>query len=305
MDVSSDRAPRHILILALRRSGTTALWRTLRQDRNQTCYDEPFSQLLQGLSGNNHKNTWDEFLALRARDTVAWDARFAHVPRAEEVTPTLSAAQADYLRYICSGGPVAIDETRICAKLPTIAPVLPKAVVVHLYRHPVAFVSSHMIASQNRQPMRQKLHRLGFFRRPIYFDSWGMEQLWRPPILADTLALIRDANVRAPGRWAPAVHKLMANWLAVWRVLERDGSALYGDRFVSLSFEAFSADPQGHLARLYALANRAPFAFDVSRLHVAQPGHCPRDPRWRRAAEAVGFTAAELAIFFPNEESLA
>jgi hypothetical protein len=291
--------PAHIVILALRRSGTTALWRILRQDPSQTCYDEPFSQLLAGLSGNNHKRTWDEFLALRARDPDAWDAAYAPIPRAEEVTPSLTHAQADYLRYLTAEGPITLDETRAPAKLPAMADVLPGAIFVHLYRHPAAFVSSHMIASQNKAPLRQRLHRAGFFRRPVYFDSWGMEQLWRAPIRPATQAFMDSAGVMPPAPWAPAVHKLMASWLAAWRSLDRDGAALGPDRFLSLAFEDVCTAPQRHLDQIYALAGRTPFAFDVSGLHAAQPGHRPTDPRWRRAARAVGFTPAELDRFFP------
>ncbi|PYG25488.1 sulfotransferase [Pelagimonas varians] len=297
---SPPNSPRNLIILALRRSGTTALWRTLRQDPGQTCYDEPFSMLLRDLSANNHKHTWDEFLALRDRDPAAWAACFAPIPRPEEVTPGLTPDQAAYLRYLCADGPVALDETRMTAKLPAIAQVQPDAVVLHLYRHPAAFVSSHMIASQNKAPLRQKLHQIGFFLRPSYFDSWGMEQLYRDPILPKTKALMQTAGVIAPRATAPAIHKLMAMWLASRRTLERDGSALYGERFISLSFEDFCARPQAHLDRIYALADRPPLTFDTSKLHSADPGFRPGDPRWRRAAQAVGFSEAELALFFPQ-----
>ena len=256
--------------------------------------------LLRDLSANNHKHTWDEFLALRDRGPAAWAARLAPIPRQEEVTSGLTADQADYLRYLCADGPVTLDETRMTAKLPAIAQIQPEAVVLHLYRHPAAFVSSHMIASQNKAPLRQKLHQIGFFLRPFYFDSWGMEQLYRDPILQDTQTLMRNMGVNIPSATAPAFRKLMAIWLASQRQLERDGAALYGDRFVSLSFEDFCAAPQTHLDRIYALANRPPFTFDTSKLHSADPGYRPGNPRWRQAAQAVGFTAAELSLFFPK-----
>jgi hypothetical protein len=291
---------RHIVVLALRRSGTTALWRILRQDAGHTCYDEPFSQLLKDLSRNNHKNTWDEFLTLRDADPAAWAAHYAPIPREQEVETDLTPTQEDYLRYLVSPGPVALDETRMPAKLPAVARIVPEAVAVHLYRHPAAFVSSHMIASQNKAPMRQRLHRFAFFSRPLYFNSWGMEQLWRAPIRAKTEALMRSVGVSIPGVRAPATHKLMASWLASWRSLERDGKAQYGAGFVSMSFEDFCAAPQEHLARIYERADRAPFAFDVTGLHAAQSGYRPDDPRWRRAAIAVGFSEDELARFFPR-----
>lgn len=292
-------AGRHIVVVALRRSGTTALWRLLRQDPRHTCYDEPLSPLLARLPANNAKGTWDEFIALRARDPGLWAARFAPVPRAEELAPGLTAAQAAYLRFLAAAGPVVIDETRATGKLAGLRAVFGPAVCVHLYRHPVAFASSHMIASQNRRPFRRQLHRAAFFRRWGYFDHWGMEQFWRPPLAADTRARLAREGVIPPGPRAPAIHKLLALWLASYRRLEREGPQLFGPRFLSLPFEAFCDAPVAHLDRLYGLAGRRPFAIDAGALHPARPGHRTEDPRWRAGARAVGFDAAELARFFP------
>jgi hypothetical protein len=291
---------RDILVLALRRSGTTALWHLLRQDPRHTCYDEPFSPLLRRLPANNAKRTWDEFIALRARDPEAWAARFAPVPRAEELCDPLTPHQADYLAFLAAGGPVVIDETRAIGKLEGISGVLDRPVVIHLYRHPVAFASSHMIASQNRKFMRRELHRLGFFRRWFYFDSWGMEAHWRAPLRARTEGWLATEGVAPPAPRAPAIHKLLAVWLASYRRLERDGPRHAGGRFVSLSFEAFCRAPAPVLREIYRLAGRAPHPVDCSALHPAPPGYRPADPRWRAAARAVGFSPAELARFFPH-----
>lgn len=294
-----DTGQRHIVVLGLRRSGTTALWEVLRQDPQHICYDEPLSPLLELLPANNAKGTWDEFIARRARDPAGWAVQFAPVPRGEELTPQLTLAQGRYLRHLCADGPAVIDETRATGKLAPLRAVIGPAVFVHLYRHPVAFASSHMIASQNPRFLRQRLHRLGLFRRWFYFDAWGMESFWRAPLRDATTALLRREGIIAPAPRAPAIQKLLALWLMSFRRLERQGPRLCGEGFVSMSFEAFCADPIRHLGALYARACRAPFSFEVGSIHTAARGYRPDDPRWRAAAEAVGFSEAELARFFP------
>jgi hypothetical protein len=289
---------RDIVVLALRRSGTTALWRLLRQDPRHVCYDEPFSPLLRRLPANNAKRTWNEFIALRAHDPASWAARFAPVDRAGEFCEAMTPAQADYLAFLSKRGPVVIYETRAFGKLEGICAVLDRPVVIHLHRHPVAFASSHMIASQNPGFMRGHLHRLGFFRRWFRYDSWGMEAHWRPPLRARTEAWLRAEAVVPPAPRAPAIHKLLAIWLASYRQLERDGRHHAGERFLSLSFEAFCRSPAPWLEAIYRLAGRVPHGVDCSALHPASPGYRPGDPRWQAAARAVGFTPDELARFF-------
>lgn len=216
------------------------------------------------------------------------------------MTERLSSKQADYLRYLRAEGPVVIDETRCTMKLPALSTVMPDAVLVHLYRHPVAFVSSHLIASQDRKRWRQALLRLAFFRRPFAFNNWGMGELWRAPILDNTRAFLGSEAVQIPRPTDPALHKLMAFWLAAFRRIEREGRVLYGARFVSLPFEAFCADPQQHLSWLRTRAGAPDFTYDLSALTAASPGHRPQDARWAAAARAVGFDAAEMDRFFPE-----
>ena len=181
---------RHIVILALRRSGTTALWRLLRQHPQHTCFDEPLNPLLAGLPRNNAKETWDEFIALRARDPSAWSARFTPVPRTAELDETLSHRHVAYLRFLAQHGPLVIDETRAPGRLAALRAALGPTVFVHLHRHPVAFASSHMIASQNLKFMRQAVHKAMFFRRPRYFNAWGMEDFYRPGLWPHTRAML-------------------------------------------------------------------------------------------------------------------
>lgn len=294
--MSADQ--RHIIIVALRRSGTTALWRLFRQDAGVTCYDEPFNPKLAELPAEHPKGTRAELIALYRRDPQRFRAAFAPMPRADEVATEFSPAQDDYLRFLTAGGPTVIDTTRCLAKIPALAKVMRGAVLVHLYRHPAAFASSHLLPSQGGNRLRAAWRRKRFFDRTRGFASWGMEDLLRPPIAARTHALMVEEGIAPPPASARAVDKLLALWLLAFRRAEREGRAQYGARFLSLSFEDFCTDPQAHLACIRTMAGAGPFDFDVSALHAANPGHSPGDPRWAAAAARAGFAPEELARWF-------
>src|SRR5262245_38182699 len=101
----------HIAIVALRRSGTTTLWRLLRQDKRYRCYDEPFSRLLVNLPAENKKRVWAEFIELFNRDPARFRATYAPIPRPEEVTRGLTDRQRAYLEFLTREGPTVFDET--------------------------------------------------------------------------------------------------------------------------------------------------------------------------------------------------
>lgn len=140
-----------IVILGLRRSGTTALWRLFRQDPARTAYDEPFLPLLAQVPRPEPKGVQDEYAALWRRDPDAFRAAFAPVPRPEEVRPGLTPAQAGWLAFLRADGPVAIDVTRCHAKIAALAAALPGAVLVHLHRRARAVVRSHLVPSDGRR----------------------------------------------------------------------------------------------------------------------------------------------------------
>lgn len=289
-------ARRHIIILALRRSGTTALWRLLRQDTSLTCFDEPFNMLLAGLPNEHRKQVRAEFITLFERDPARFRAMYAPIPRAEESTRGLGDAQRRYLQFLLSGGPVAIDVTRCHGKITALHDEMPDAVFVHLYRRASAFVTSHLLPSEGFDPagLRSAWRRATFFRRARGYNRWGMEELTRHPYAGITRSLYADAGVTLPPDGSPAVRLLLAHWLGSWRVAERDGKAAYGERFLSWSFEDFCASPAASLAQLGRLADAPAFAFDLGGLRQPGAAHAADDPRWRAMAADAGFTPAEI-----------
>lgn len=296
--------PRHIAIVALRRSGTTAMWRLLRQDDRFICFDEPFSRLHSQLPEDNKKRTRSELIELYNRDPDHFRQTFAPIHRGEETARGLSQEQRAYLEFLVSGGPAVFDTTRCMAKIPDLKEMLPEAVMVHLFRHPAAFVSSHMLPSDRKDllGLRSRYNHWSFFSRTGRFNGWGMEELTRTPHADQTAALFAEVGVRLapPSQTVPAFQRLLAIWLGAYRLAETEGVAEFGDRFLSVSFEDFCARPAAHLGALHDMAGASRRDLDYSWLKPAKPGFAISNPAWSRAALDVGFNRDEMARFFPS-----
>ncbi len=297
--------PRHIAVLALRRSGTTALWSLFRQDTRFTCFDEPFSQLLKDLPKDNEKRTRAEYIELYERDPERFRSLYAPISRKDEVARQLSQAQERYLRYLLEAGPVVFDTTRCMGKIPALHNVIPDAVMVHLFRHPTAFASSHLQPSDSLDPLgvRKRWNARTALTRRGRFNGWGMGELARGPHFAATSALSADVGVKMPEptERVPAFYRLLAIWLAAYRLAERDGRQYYGERFLSLSFEDLCYKPDVWIARIQDLAQVGRLSLETSRLKQASKGLQPGAPQWAEGARWVGFNEEELDRFFAVE----
>lgn len=295
--------PRHIGIVALRRSGTTTLWRAFRQDTRFRCYDEPFNPLLRRLPADHRKHVWGEFIELFEADPKLFKAKYAPIPRAEEMARGMSLEQKTYLSFLTSAGPTVFDVTRCTGKIPELKQVVPDAVLVHLYRHPAAFVSSHLLPSDRLDLLgvRRLINRLTFFTRSSRFDGWGFEQLLRTGPVQTTQQLLAEVGVDLPpaNERVPASQRLLSVWLGAYRLAEREGPLHFGERFISLPFESFCSNPQSHLERIYTVAEVAPVSVDLSGIRPATLGYRVGDPTWRALAERAGFDEDELNRFFP------
>jgi len=298
-----------ILILGLRRSGTTAFWETFRQDPRFVAYNEPFNPLIRHICDP----VWiDRYEAYREfRDL--WDrnpAGFWHLYRAiqglEEIQEDLSDAQASYLGYLLSNAEHSVcDLTRAHYKLASLAKLAPEAAVVHLHRSPGSFATSHLVPSGQQIPRRgdplrvraqvarnalyARLNRSTFWSRRDRYDYWGVEGIvGRSP---DSLFGLRlDENGLDPVEIyrMPALGRLLAYWKVHHRHLEEQGPRHFGGRFMSVSFEEFCDRPADIVRRVYALLGAdAPADLDTSGIHPARGRYRPEHPDWGRYAERL------------------
>ena len=102
-----------LIIVGLRRSGTTIYWETFRQDDRLLCYDEPFNRYLRVLPAPTGLKAPEEFIRLVNRDAASFWNKFSPIHYGEELSEGLSDAQRAYLEYLGdSGERVALDSTR-------------------------------------------------------------------------------------------------------------------------------------------------------------------------------------------------
>jgi len=281
-----------LIIAGLRRSGTTIFWETFRQDRRLLCYDEPFNPLLHVLPGRTGLKAPEEFIRLVERDPLAFWERFSPIHFTDELREGLSDRQTDYLRYLAaSAEAVVIDVTRCQFKFRALHAVAPEAVLVHLYRPPESLATSHLLPSSKgwRGKARQLVNRRGFWSRGGRYDYWSFESI----IGGSPLSLFgrRLEEIGLDPRVVyglPAVGRLMALWRVNYERAERDGASIFGEKFVSQSFDRFCREPEPALRRIYASLGLSLPELDLSRVHPPNGPYRPDSAEWSRHRRLLG-----------------
>jgi hypothetical protein len=281
-----------LIILGLRRSGTTIFWRTFRQDRRFLAYDEPFNPFLRVLPSRAGLKAPEEFCRLLDRSPEEFWERYAPIPPDEELSEGLTPRQTEYFRWLAeSGERVLMDVTRCHYKIAALAELAPRAVLVHLYRPPEATASSHLLpsATRLRNRLRRFAHRRAFWTRSGRYDSWQFESIVGRNGRTRFAERLAETGLDPDVVYAmPAVGKLLAYWRVHHERALRDGSRHFGDRFVPQKLDDFCADPHSSVSRIYERMGLSLPELDFSRVRPASGPHQPTSPRWRRYAEELG-----------------
>ncbi len=282
----------NLIILGLRRSGTTITWETFRQDPRLLSYNEPFNPLLRGLPGWNPRGAYTEFVRLVEEGPAEFWKRWAPIERKEELLPGLNDRQQGFFRYLLSQGEhVSVDLTRCHFKIEALHALAPDAVLVHLYRRPESHASSHLLPSRRdlRGRLRRVMQRSRFWTRATGFNFWGIEEIVGASTAGTFAQRLAETGLDPEEVYAlPAVGKLLAYWRVNFEKAETDGRRYFGERFLSVPFEQFCATPQQVVERVYAAGGLRPPNLDYSRIHSANRGHEPDDPRWGHYLAKLG-----------------
>lgn len=285
---------KHIVIVGLRRSGTTIFWQTLSQNPHFTGFDEPFSPLITPNPKPHKKGTRESLIALHAAAPTRFENYYAPIQRSQEFDSDLTPRQARYLSYLFGVGPTVIDTTRCITKLRALAELDEEFLLVHLFRRASQFVESHLMPSDHfdflsiRKIYRQKR----LFKMNTGFNRWGMEDLLSEPLLNLTRAQARTVGVRLNPD-APACEKLLALWLMAKRLVSRDGGLYHRDSFQEISFEKFCHSPMETLSTVSELADGSYFQYDLSDIQTGSLRQGEPNSMWYELAERVGFVDEE------------
>ena len=286
-----------VLVVGLRRSGTTVFWEHWRAYGAVTCFDEPFNPLIGSPPSDHRKGTRQEMLALAAADPGLWQARYAPIPPAAELRDTWSDDELAFLEYLFDAAPdVCIGETRLHTRLPSLPPALASGIhLVHLHRAPVDWALAHLMPSGSSAATRVKraVGRASAQRRWRRFDHW---QVWST-IRSDEdrfrkLAAELGIAVDDLGGWTD-LELLLVYWRVLKAQVDRAASSLPFAGTSSVAFEAFCSSPASVAAEVERLVPGA--APTVAPPAVARPAreHPFDAATMRRLAEKAGFERAE------------
>jgi len=276
-----------LIIVGLRRSGTTIFWESLRQDGRLRCYDEPFNPLLQSLTGElleliKHP---EEFQDLLRNDPLDFWERFAPIDVSGELHDRLSNLQRDYLNHLGQTGEhVILDTTRCSFKLRALKEQAPDAVLVHLYRPAAANATSHLLPTSThtaRTKLRRFINSRDFWTRHDRFDYWFFETLVGNSPRSLFAQRLREIGLVPEQVYSlPAVGKLLAFWRVNYERVEQDGPRYFGARFVSQSFDAFTRDPAAAFRRIYDAMGLELPPLDFGRIRPAKAPYEDDSPKW-------------------------
>lgn len=281
-----------VLIVGLRRSGTTVFWRWFRADSAWRCYDEPFSEQLLRLPQEHEKVIWSEFIHLHEQNPAGFWDNYAPIHRADEFRSDLTDRQTRYLDWLMTQHDrTIIDTTRCHLKLAHIAENTAVDAVVHLHRSRRGFVTSHMLPNRTDLlgRLRKQIRKSSFFTRTRDYDGWGMEMLAGRAPGSPLWLLLDQAGYASSGMYdLPGAGRLMVLWDFFSRTAEASGRSQFPGRFVSVRFEDFTASPSTVAGEISAALD-LPVPPSVTRPEIrsAAVPHASDDERWETLERQV------------------
>ena len=282
-----------LILQGMRRSGTTIVYDSLSQDPAFTLWYEPLAAAVEpAVGGGSGAREVDPFAGLRVARREFLTARGLSDPTPLNLGGPRDAALefdrefppliADYLRFLLDRpGPVAAKFTRIYAKVPAVAGLVPAAGFVHLVRDPRAVVASYLFGKGRRYEGRFGPPSEFFGRRSdrTAWSSHPISELVRREYAGESLPEPTD------------LERILLVWRFTYERVKLDAARSYGARAIRLRHEDFCTDPAAELRRLYAIDGRTPPAevIDWAKANVRSSGpiHAAGDSRWREAFERM------------------
>ena len=283
---------RAVVIVGLRRSGTTILWRTFRQDGGVRCFDEPFHPNLWKGRCTNTKGTWNELAEFWERNTAGIVNEAEPIYPKDELDREVSEAQRQYMQLLAQDHEyVAIDTVRAWNKVVNLLKKNPSVLVVHLVRHPTSWVTSQLVPSGVRTLRRRignMYRRSMFFRRRGGYNNWSYEQIINRSI-GSGHAIWEDVRQNPEElKNQPAYIKLLAFWWAATKRVEYDLRRLRDVRHLTVSLEEFSRIPDAVMERLYSEAGWSAPGICYDHVRSVRKGWSTNAMHWRCGMKWLG-----------------
>jgi len=296
----------NIIIVGMRRSGTTIFFDCLYEDQRFDSYYEPFCRGKINIGGGSGarniafgeklNNIRREFVS---REKLSVPLEFFNLgARADfrrELEEEISPIFGKYLKFITSRNNFTLSKfVRVSYKVRALHELFPEAKIIHIVKDPRRIVVSHIFGRSNGPTMtvkrklkrlaKRKLSGLTFFSLKRGFNNWSSENLI-------DFIIQSDPKYEAFKK-APAFEKLMLLWKLLYQRTRSDGLKYYASNYLEIRLEDLCNDPSSTIAIIYDfLKLSCPESvknWACSHVKPPKPIYRPGDQRWYGAAEKVG-----------------
>ncbi len=297
------RSKQLVVITALRRSGTTALWQGFRGLPELDCFDEPFHPRLADGARENNKGTWPSLAAFLERS----GAKPVAIAPTAELTARPTSAEIAWMEALSGAAPrVVMDVVRCWNRLPALCSDPDQVLFVMLVRAPAGWVTGHLRPSGNgtwRKTVMDVWRRASFFSRRGFYDNYHYETIIdaalaeEHPLWGSVTMSLQDL------RRAPAYIKLLAFWWGV-NLATYQSIKVAGVTRLTLTLDEFSANPDFVMGGILEAAGWKNLNPDLSHVKSTRPSHGVAHPAWSRAARQLGIPAGLFAPGGTTSEAL-
>lgn len=283
---------KNILIVGLRRSGTTVFWETFRKDDHSLCFDEPFHPALWQGAVTNSKGTWPELAEIWNRTGSSPIKGALPIYPADELVQGASVEQKKYLGFLFDQSErVVVDSVRIWNKLPDLLQIKTPLLVIHLVRSPVSWVTAQMVPPYGlswRRDVMNIYRRTAFFKRKRGYNNWHFEEIIEEALRQEhTLWKYCKADL-ARIKMQRAYVKLLAFWWSVTKHTHLSLQKLDYIQHVTVSLEEFSGCPEKVIDDIYSQAGWLQPRPTISHVKGVREGWKASDQAWVDAFSLLG-----------------
>lgn len=294
----------NIIIIGMRRSGTTILFDCLYEDKRFDSYYEPFCHGKINIGGGSGEKQipYGEKIN-NARREFIWQKKLDISPEYfnlgapqkpemefEKRTPLV---HREYLSFIATKNEHTLMKfVRVSHKVETLHKLFPDARIIHIVRDPRRMAMSHIFgknrkASNSMKAIKlqllQAMKRRRFFYLKTGFNNWSSEKLIN--------YFITSCPKYANFENSPSYEKIMLLWKVLYDKTREDCLDFFGSNYLELRHEDLCTKPIHTMEVIYDFLKMRcdEVVKDWSRSHVkrTKPIYRVHDKRWLYSAQKL------------------
>jgi len=239
---------KHVILLGLRRSGTTITYKIFTQDKRFTCFKEPFSFYTYAKFKKRLQN-FESFCENRFR----LEREFSYIFNEDEINSELSERNKQFLKALCQFEHSYLDITRCHFKINELRKTIPNALIILLIRDVRAWITSHI----NPSAKIVNADRSEDFFKADKFNTWRYQEI------GELLGF------KGYG------HQVLSK---AWQSYHLAAIKSHPDLIIQ--FEKFAYDPEKYFKEMYSHLDIDYESLDFSEMHEPNKPFVMQDKSW-------------------------